>query len=73
MERGQATPGFGITPLVPAYGRDYKSQAALKTDWEDEKDFLTVGGNLVNRQQFKPGCSVEIRYEFLQEVVVVTS
>lgn len=26
--------------LVPAYGRDYKSQAAVKADWNCDKDFL---------------------------------
>ena len=25
--------------LVPAYGRDYKSAAAVKADWEAGKDF----------------------------------
>lgn len=26
--------------LVPAYGRDYKSAAAAKADWEAGKDFV---------------------------------
>ena len=26
--------------VVPAYGRDYKSKAAVLKDWEDGKDFI---------------------------------
>lgn len=26
--------------LTPAYGRDYKSKAAVLDDWEDNKDFI---------------------------------
>ena len=29
--------------LAPAYGRDYKSKAAVLKDWEDGKDFRFVG------------------------------
>lgn len=31
-----------VYTLVPAYGRDYKSKAALLADWEDGKDFRIV-------------------------------
>jgi hypothetical protein len=28
--------------VVPAYGRDYKSKAALLADWESDKDFAVA-------------------------------
>ena len=28
--------------LQPAYGRDYKSKAAVLADWNDNKDFRVV-------------------------------
>ena len=64
-------PGFGITPLTPAYGRDYATEKEVRTDWEAEKDFLTVSGRLINRQQFEKGSSVPVRYRRLHKVVIV--
>ena len=40
---------FGILPLMPAYGRDYKSLSALKADYDAGKDFLTPGGQYANK------------------------
>jgi hypothetical protein len=59
--------------LIPAYGRDYKSQSALYEDIKSNKDFRIVDyfggldGRYVNRQQFKQliqdgFTSLEIRY-----------
>ena len=31
------------TTLMPAYGRDYKSKAAVQADLDAGKDFLTTG------------------------------
>ena len=31
---------YNSATLVPAYGRDYKSKAAVLADWEAGKDFL---------------------------------
>ena len=64
-------PGFRVTPLTPAYGRDYATEKEVRTDWEAEKDFLTVSGLLINRQQFEKGSSVPIRYRRLHKVVIV--
>ena len=33
---------FGVLPLSGAYGRDYKSKAAIVKDWLDGKDFKTA-------------------------------
>jgi len=37
--------------LIPAYGRDYKSKAAVLADWNANKDFVvaSIGG---------PGCYI---------------
>jgi hypothetical protein len=29
-----------VITLVPAYGRDYKSKAAVQADWDADKDFI---------------------------------
>jgi hypothetical protein len=65
--------------LVPAYGRDYKSQAAVKADWEGKKDFILNNvmsrwdGKPANRDSFQPGTRVQIRYAELRKVMVVTA
>jgi hypothetical protein len=50
--------------VAPAYGRDYKSQKAVKEDWAADKDFRdTASGSYINRtgaQQL--GLSVIVRY-----------
>ena len=57
--------------LTPAYGRDYKSKAAVENDWKAEKDFiLQPDGRPINRQQFMPGVKVNIRYANLRRVHV---
>ena len=55
--------------LVPAYGRDYKSQKAVKKDWEEGKDFVIATvlhndcGRYCNKTDLKdfPG-TIFIRY-----------
>lgn len=48
--------------LIPAYGRDYKSKAAVLADWDANKDFIIqvwlnpnhIGyGTYVNKAQLK--------------------
>ena len=68
-----ATPGFGITPLVPAYGRDYSTVAQVKEAWLAEKDFETPTGQYINRQQFLAGSQVPIRYHQLRRVVFMVA
>ena len=34
---------FTTINLVPAYGRDYKSQAEVQKDWDADKDFIVQG------------------------------
>ena len=40
---------FGLLPLMPAYGRDYSSLAALKKDYNANKDFITPSGSYTNK------------------------
>lgn len=57
--------------LVGAYGRDYKSLAAAKADWEADKDFTVVAsGQKVNKSdwdQFGDGSQVWVRFKALTE------
>jgi len=38
---------FGISPIVPAFGRDYTSVKALEEDFNKGMDFKTPGGQAV--------------------------
>ena len=65
--------------LVPAYGRDYKSQAAVKADWDGYKDFFVADmfnsdyGRAINKQDaMENGVeSVKIRYDSLRKFVFI--
>lgn len=50
--------------VVPAYGRDYKNQAAVKEDWNADKDFRdTVSGRYINKSGAEAlGLKVIVRY-----------
>ena len=43
---------FGIEPLTPAYGRDYKSIEEVKGDWFGGKDFRTSFGQYCSIRDF---------------------
>jgi hypothetical protein len=68
-----------VIGLVPAYGRDYKSQDEVKFDFNQGLDFLIsdvfhpYAGKPVNKGELeKEGVTeVKIRYASLQKVVVV--
>jgi hypothetical protein len=59
--------------LVPAYGRDYKNQAAVKADWKADKDFWVAGSMMAcNKSDAeREGANVIIRYDRLMKVVGV--
>lgn len=44
---------FGVLPLRPAYGRDYKTEDQLKADWELDKDFMCASGQYINKSDFE--------------------
>lgn len=62
--------------LQPAYGRDYKTAAAVKADWNANKDFVIAdmfsgnAGRMINKQD-AGGQSHNIRYARNTKVVVV--
>lgn len=63
--------------LTPAYGRDYKTKAAVIADWKGDKDFrgdYSLGFMVVNRtdllNQFK-SFTVNLRYKGNRNVTVV--
>ena len=61
--------------LQPAYGRDYKSKAAVLADWNANKDFriATFGpdmGRYINKADAN-GTTVSIRYQRDTKVTVV--
>ena len=65
--------------LTPAYGRDYKTVLAVKTDWLKDRDFLVANlfhkydGKPTNRQDCKAAgeTSVMIRFNSLMKTTVI--
>lgn len=56
---------------LPAYGRDYKSAAAVKADWAAGKDFLcALTGRYLSVRDNVPG-EVWVRYARLTKLVRV--
>jgi hypothetical protein len=62
--------------LVPAYGRDYKSQATVKADFDAGKDFIINDmssqwdGKYANKQNLA-GHRVTIRYSNLRKLMII--
>jgi len=52
--------------LTPAYGRTYKKQTDILSDFNAGKDFLLhtpwESGRPINKEQLKPGTHVTFRY-----------
>lgn len=59
--------------VVPAYGRDYRTQAAVKTAWNAGQDFQDAfSGRYVNKADAeKYGLSVAVRYDQLRKVMTI--
>jgi hypothetical protein len=63
-----------IGTLVPAYGRDYKSKAAIEADFNAGKDFYLQGINgcgLVNKEAYSKGDNVTVRYSKLTKATII--
>jgi hypothetical protein len=61
---------------VPAYGRDYTTEEAVRADWAASKDFYIVPqpvsrGGYVNKDDKPEHVQLNIRYDQLQEVCVI--
>jgi len=63
---------FGLEPLTPAYGRDYKSLKAVQEDFDGNKDFMTQSGQVTNKSdlvQMHPGKGqFRVRYQRMTKV-----
>ena len=65
--------------LTPAYGRDYKSQKAVKADWDNNKDFVVNdisspwNGSYCNQSDLQNAgiTSAIIRYDRLAKIMSV--
>jgi hypothetical protein len=63
--------------VVPAYGRDYKSQKEVKEAWAAGHDFLIAdasspdNGRYVNKDDAVKGITFNIRYKGNTEVCVI--
>mgnify|MGYP003645569920 FL=1 len=63
--------------VVPAYGRDYKSQKEVLADWNADKDFQIVSvqeyGRYINKQDADrtPDQNILVRYAKLQKVMAL--
>ena len=66
---------FGVTPLLPAFGRDYKSKAAAQADFDAGKDFISAYGSYINREHWKfhPGQQIEVRSANKRKVWMLTA
>lgn len=53
---------FGIFPLLPANGKDYKSMKELQADWLAGKDFKTAFNKPCSIRDFENGALIEVRY-----------
>ncbi len=40
---------LGLTPLMPAYGRDYKSKKAAQADFDAGRDFVASDGRYIGK------------------------
>jgi hypothetical protein len=61
---------FDSVTAVPAYGRDYKSAAAVKADWQDGRDFMdALSGRYLSIRDDVP--EVWVRYAKRTKVVRV--
>lgn len=52
---------FGMTPISPAYGRDYSSRAKAQLDFAAGLDFQAASGQYCSISDFPAGSNVECR------------
>ena len=56
--------------VTGAYGRDYKSQKAVREDWKAGKDFKIIGGPYMSIRDVEqdPSIKVWVRYDGLKKI-----
>lgn len=63
--------------VVPAYGRDYKSQKAVRADWDAGKDFQIFDisspddGRYINKADKPPVVKLSVRYANRTKVMII--
>lgn len=57
-------PLHGVEPLLPAYGRDYKSLREAQADLDAGRDFATPGHGYIGRQELLRMGVVKIRVRY---------
>ena len=63
--------------ITPAYGRDYKTAKAAKSDWKDGKDFIITDfshpydGKPLSIRDATPGQKFMIRFNRLTKITTV--
>lgn len=64
---------FGLSPLTPAYGRDYKSKKALEADFNADMDFYTPSGSSTNKSDLLTSghTQIQVRYKNLRSTAVI--
>ena len=64
---------FGVDPLVPAYGQDYKSKKELLKAWDAIKDFETAFGQYTSQAELATSGfkNIRVRYDNRQKTVVI--
>ena len=68
---------MNILIVVPAYGRDYKSQKEVKEAWAQGKDFIISSmhsedyGRYVNKEDAPKGSFINIRFKNNTGLVVI--
>ena len=63
---------FGIEPLTPAYGRDYKSKKAIQADFDAGKDFLMSSGSYVDQKSLAAEGVHKIMARYAKQTKVTT-
>ena len=59
---------------IPAYGRDYDHEEAVREDWENGRDFLLQdlhAHGYVNKDDKPAEVQLNIRYNKLQDICVI--
>lgn len=56
--------GPPVTPLHPAYDRQYVGRGHIMRDWLLNEEFLTDHGKLVRRSQFRKGARILFQYKY---------
>lgn len=60
-----------VFPLHQAYGRDHKSAKKIRADWDNGKDFQTLGGSYTSKEDWKGKRNIPIRYVRDTKVMIV--